>query len=871
MTLFSPAVPYRGMKSKPHATTLGEGEWQLVNGFRYDDGTFRVRDGITALTASASGSGATYLGSAALTLNGVNYMFAAYAISGSVQIFRCSSSGTWTEMTGTNAGGAGDSDNLTYDITNRFTTTTARVTFSVVRDTDESPVYNLGSLNGALEYLVIQNGVEAPRIWTNVNLVSPTRVGVVVPHVPISLPQNRTQAAKVKLKWPAYLTCSGATMPTYTVSDADVTISATGTSPNNHTQATFTYATDNGDWVKMDWQTALTPIDLSSSKQLAFIYDTTNPLIWQYLKVEISEDDATYTTVYDPTNVAYSYQLVEMDDVGKMYAIAFPIDQITSTSRDAVDWIRLTWVGNARVTTDSTITLNIYAIAGTGQVTGQCQYAISYFNSSSRAESPSLIIKTYEQQKVSEIGGRDINDARIPNSDLFFYNYSINALNPATTDIRAGVDTLKIYRRDPGESQFTLLNHWFQLATWTTGAGNGWAFSSGSQYSTVTFTDTYTIDQKIATIVKPDALHKVIPVSGAQIGASGRLFCGNVLEYAGQIQRYGEVWFSEKNFPFRFRAALRYFEDGMPDPRSANSVSFAGETIKGFTKTGGGSGETIWVFTTNWLYLLSGQDSYSLGSPQPAGQHGTPAERSIVSYQNSVWYIDNEKQLRVFTPGGTQTPSRGAIEDKFYDSADISTASAVYYRERLYVAYKPNGGSANSQVVCFNDKLGFWEFDDALPSPVTAEALHVFNDSNTLKLYAFASNGKVYRYEDSSATQDLGANISTSMTGPYIHDDMWNQFAMNEFELVMDDVASGTVTTNRTAMNDGSTAAGVFDVDVSTNQVWRLDVTSSGGRPSVNGVAIQPSLTGSLLSGKRIWHIGARVTPLDEGFDMDDA
>lgn len=860
LTLFSPDVPYQGMRSKPDATMLKPGEWVLWDGFRYEDGTARVRDGISALTASASGSSPTFLGAAALALNGTNYMFAAYAISGATRIFRVDSSGTWTEMTDA----SGDN---TYDMVNRFTSTTARVTFTVVRDSDESPVYNLGSLNGALDYLVIQNGVEAPRVWSNVNLISPTRVGVVTPHVPITFPNNGSQIPKVKATWPVYLTMSGATMPTYTTSDADVTIAATGTSPDNHTQATFTNATDNGDWVKMDWQTALTPINLSNSKQLAFIYDTTNPLIWQYLKVEISEDDASYTTVYDPTNAAYSYQLVEMDDVGKMYCVAFPLDQITSASRDAIDFIRLTWVGNARVASDSTITLNLYTIAGTGKVQGNCQYAISYFNSSSRAESISKIISNHEGQKLSELGSRDINDSRIPESDILYYTYKVTCQNTSTAARDAGVDTLRLYRRDPGEAEFTLVNNWFQIAAWT--AAGAWAYSSGSEYSVLTLTDSYTIDQKLNTISKPDAFHKVVPVSGAQLGASGRLFCGNVLEAAGSIQRYGDVWFSEKKYPFRFRTALEYFENGMPNPRSANTISFSGEKVKGFAKTGGGSGEAIWIFTDKWLYMISGLDSYSLGVPRPVGQHGTPAERSITAYQNSIWYLDNDKQIRVFSMEGSETPSRNTVEDKFYDSADISTVSTVYYRERLYAAYRPNGGSTNSHVVTFNDKWGFWEFDDTLPSPCTAEQLVVFNDSNTLKLFCFASNGKVYRYEDPSVTQDLGASIACAMTGREIHDNMWNRFAMHEFEIVCSDVASGTITTGRTAKPDGSTSAGVFDVDVDTNQAWRIDVQTDGSRPSVSGVSVQPTLSGSLLGAKKIWHIGVRVEPLDDGFDID--
>jgi hypothetical protein len=353
------------------------------------------------------------------------------------------------------------------------------------------------------------------------------------------------------------------------------------------------------------------------------------------------------------------------------------------------------------------------------------------------------------------------------------------------------------------------------------------------------------------------------------MGASGRLFCGNVLETTSSIQRYGDVWFSEKNAPFRFRTALKYYEDGMPDPRGANSVSFSGEKIKGFTRTGGGSGEAIWIFTDKWLYMLSGMDSYSLGIPRPVGQHGTPAERSIVAYQNSIWYIDNDRQLRVFSNAGSSTPSRNTVEDKFYNSADISTACAVYYRERLYVAYRPLAGSTNSKVCGFNDKWGFWEFDDTLVTPVTAEMLVVFNDSNTLKLYAFATDGKVYRYEDSTATQDLSVNIACAMTGPELHDDMWRRFAMNEMQIVMDDVASGSITTGRTAKPDGATSAGVFDVDVTTNQTWRVDVATDGSRPSVMGVSIQPTLTGSLLGGKRIWHIGVGIDALDDGFDID--
>ena len=865
LVLFSPNVPFQGLKTKMKPCTLTPGEWSAVAGFRYDDGTLTVRDGISEVTASAVDASPTFLGAAAVTLNNVRYVVAAWVVSGATRIYRLNS-GAWTEMTSA----SGDNS---HDQTNRFTSTTARVTFTVVRDSDETQVYNGNVVGnaGARDWLVIQNGVEAPRVWTNINLISPTLVGVPWPHQPITPPQSGSQVNKVKLTWPVYLTCSGATMPTYTASDADVTLASTGTSPNNNIQATFTNATDNGDWVKMDWQTALSAINLSSSKQLIFIYDTTNPLIWQYLKVEISEDDATYTTVYDPTTATYSHQLVEMDDVGKFYAVAFPIDQITSTLRDAVDFIRLTWVGPARVSSDSTITLNIYTIAGSGKAPGSCQHAISYFNSNSRAESVAQIVQTIDAQKLYDIGGRDINDTRIPNSDLLYYTYQVTAMNVSTTDRDAGVDTLKIYRRDPGESQFTQLSTWNEICSWT--AAGGWAYTSGSEYSVRSFSDNHTRDQKIITSVKPDALHKVIPVSGAQIGAGGRLFCGNILETASSPQQYGAVWFSKKNYPFRFRAFLNVDDDRV---LGANTVLFAGETVKAFAKTPSGlaGGETIWCLTDRSTYVLDGQDSYTLGSPRPMAEYGTPAERSVVSSRGSIWYVDNDKQLRVWVNGSTVTPSRGTIEDKLSASADISTVSGVYAKERYYFSYRPNGGTTNSRICCFNDKLGVFEFDEPLPSPVTAEQIIYFNDSNTMKLYVFATNGKIYYYEDPSATQDLGANISVALSPMEAHDQMWRNFAMYEVGVLADDT-SGTLTFTRTAKPDGSTGngPGVIDMNGSENQVWRQDVidATTGQRPGADGVAIQLAMTGSLTGATKIYQMNVNVEALEDGFDLDPA
>ncbi len=149
----------------------------------------------------------------------------------------------------------------------------------------------------------------------------------------------------------------------------------------------------------------------------------------------------------------------------------------------------------------------------------------------------------------------------------------------------------------------------------------------------------------------------------------------------------------------------------------------------------------------------------------------------------------------------------------------------------------------------------------------------VYNDAGTLKLFMQSTDGKIYWYGDTGATQDFGTtNLSPRLTTGDYHNEMWGQIGMTDVGVIMDDVASAAVTTVRTAKPAGSTSTGTLDVDVSTNQTWRWDSLASSpslGRAGVRGAAISLDLQFSTPAGVKLYSIRAKVEGLEAGADVD--
>lgn len=850
---------------------LRVGEFQRCERWRYESGVFEAPYPVTALTPSVpSGLSGTItaLGMESVMLNGTMYLVCAFHSTGTTdgRIYKVNvSTGAYTELTA----GSGKYGNT------RLSNSTNKVSFLVVQDVvfDYQNAISTGWRPQRKDYLVIQNGTDLPRIYDEAN-------NIVAIHRQITPPASNSPSLEIR---PSFLTywatgTKQGSSPTFTNSGGGLSFALFGTSPEDNTRLTITSAAATGDWAKID-ENGTTPgiSSLASSKYLMFAYRTSYIPIWDCIKIEVSEDNVTYYTIYDPTSITSSQRsgpYYGSDDVTNF--IAFDTTHLTETTLTTLDQVRyFKFTLVVAPGTGSNITLDIYNLVASGNETGGREFKISWFNSGSRAESKGFYCGL-DKIKLPKTGdyGASLGGCTWPFEVGIGYSYKVGIENSSSAERDLGTDTVRIYVRDEGETEFSMWYEYLQSSY-----SGSWSFTSGSEY---TFGFLQIGDGPFAGLVArkdpsqlaPDALSTIMPIASAMTFANGRAFLGDVTD--GNNRSRGDVWISEYKNAFRFRRAVEFITETQADPRSATVLSFPGQQVRGFGKTPANvlGGDSIWIFTDSEGYVVDGFDAISLSRPVPIGKHGTPAGRSVAVKNSVIFWLDQERQIRVMAPGGVgDAPSRNTIEDKLAAIAVLGDVCSAYFQERYLLAYAPTGANTNTRLLGFSDRYGFFEFDEPLPSPCRAQAMTVYNDAGSLKLFMQSTDGKIYWYGDTGATQDFGTtNLSPRLTTGDYHNEMWGQIGMTDVGVIMDDVASAAVTTVRTAKPAGSTSTGTLDVDVSTNQTWRWDSLASSpslGRAGVRGAAISLDLQFSTPAGVKLYSIRAKVEGLEAGADVD--
>ena len=562
ISIFNPrTAPVRGMKSFPDPSTLNVGEYALLQNFRFDKGALTVRDGTTKLTSSAISTG-TFKGAGMVTLNGTVYHLAAFFETPSIKVFSSTDAVTYTEITTAYRSSRFSGDLRTGD---RVTFTPLRV-YTPAKAADEK---------FGRDVLLIQTGAHAPRIWDPQETESSLKC---VPHLEIPPPSSSSvQKVVAGAGLSSFGVRASVSGMTFTNSDAlDFSGAATATTgdleyatltvPNGHNASAT---------VKL---TAPVPTDFSKARQLWVVCETdfatskflTAPAaadVWDMLKVEISEDDSTYTTVWDPSSTAYTKLVVDMDvqDVGpgvlvtetttsttggttnpftgqtfnqqtvtstttrrkqsadKVFLVSFPLDNITPSLRDSVKYIRFTWSDATTLTGANTVTVDIYMIAPSGSIVGGSDFQATYYSTNSRAESRPITLPYPTGQRIYDAGGSKYNEMVIPYNESLYYAFTVNHAQPSSTFADTyNADKILIYRRDVTGGDY-LYATYGQNARY---ASDAWTAITAYAISGIV------IDDDAVDIFRkaPDSYHRPIPGGTATLWASNRLFVGNIAE-----------------------------------------------------------------------------------------------------------------------------------------------------------------------------------------------------------------------------------------------------------------------------------------------------------------------------------------------------
>jgi len=837
--IFEPAgAPVKGMRSAVSPAALPPGYFSQLTNLRFDELQLKVRNGATQLTSAVpvgpSGHTPIFQGAFSGSLQGSEVIIAAYQFSGLNPVWLFSldpTAFTWTEITHDGSVDARNGDT-------RFTVAQP-VSFSVVTD------------SAGKEMLVAQNGTDYPRIYDPSQAVH-EQVSI---HQPIT-PPTVTSTQQVLLDWPNKAPIwqanrVGVVYGNNPGTTGSIIMADIGSADNLAAQMTIGTSVASGNYSVFDWTIGAPSYNIAGSRQIVFIVNSTYLGLWSNLKIQLyNEGSGANVTVYDPsspTSLTWPIYVTDVDPANtNTYAVAFSLDGLDTTSLAMTAWtaIRFTWVGGTAPSTEQTA--DFFLIAASGTILGGCQYGIAWENSQSRAESFGQFLTT-NTATLQASAGTPNNGLTLPNSELLYYNSTVSYQNVSAAEIENGTDTLNIYRLDAGEINYDLA----ESVVVNTFVSNAWVTTNAGEL--LTQADTTATSDKITTRILPDAYHLPIPAGNCMVASNGRLFVGGV----GTAK--ADVWISNYNYPTRFRQTVRFFSSSYADPYSPTVDTFPGEHVTGFSLiTGSLIGvNTVAVFTDRATWMLNGNDATSLSAPSQVGRHGCPYPGTIANHLNSVYWVDEERQVRRYAGGSMSVISRNMIDDKLL-TATLTNSSSAVANERYYLAYQPSGASTQTHTLIYEELYGEW-CEDVLAAGDATGLVSV--DTQPLRvIYAFAKGGQVYQTETPGQATDAGTAIPVVISTAELHNSMWNRVTNGAIGIVTDKV-SDTLTITRTWKNKtGGTDGTITLSNAPLETAWLWETCTNNVQPGGSGLSVIITITGNLPAETQIYSLCTYLT-----------
>lgn len=839
-----PTAAYRGFASYPAPLALPNGVFSLGQNVRADGGSINLRGTTDELTTSAPGGG-TFISGALFPTGTPGEMFVVACIeqSSARRLYGCiyssSAFGAWAELT--EASGK-------YGAT-RFGTTGKTVTFA------GAPSTGLGLT------IVAQDGVGYPRIFSSTTVAADSLALA----EPITAP-TIAQAFSPQYGVSASLTLSfDFAATTVATNGGNVTWDTGGATYDFEALRTGATAVA-GDWVDMtmDAQT----FDASAGSQV-WIIATPTDLSWvTNTKIELTTGGAgTQYTVHDPSVADNHVEISVQGTPSGQILYGFPV---TSAVGSGWKGVRLTCVNNDGIAASSAVA--ILGIAAGGQVPGTADYAVAWRNSQSKQESAGVVLPAtrsvegtatltptglYFSTWPGYLGGTDMV---LPISPDFYYSVKVPVFSPSSTDSAKGVDYMDVYRRDPGELEYTYVTT--QQTTEYT-AGNWVYHSPFTGYNQKqTLTDNTAPENKNKSQRAPDGANLPCPVGLAQTFASRRLFVGTT-QQSSSTARYASVMYSEQDRPFRFRQMVRSFDEGGIDQVSGSEARIgAGETVQMVFATSSSylGLDNVYAVSDRTMYALDGLEVRRLGSVGASGPF------AWAEWGGSAMWLDAQRVMRTMGASIGQV-SRTTVHDKLtaIPSAALVRFNIAYYRDRFYAAYSTTG-STNDRVLVWSSLIGAWESDDTFnASVVTPQQFVVWQDGLTDKLCFFGSAGKLYQYETTNSQDEGGYDVPFKLTSKEWAVGKGNAVKLGQLMGMYCTAQAGkTATITRTsALHNTTETTSAIPLTVTTvgdARVYRNDLVS-GVTPGNADVSMQLTLDATVSYPWRLYLLEAELEP----------
>ena len=861
----------KGMFSALQPSALQPGQFSLLQNVRIDDKTIRARNSTTLYSSSGlPGTASSIRGIWSGRMNGTVYIVVAAYDGTKVGLYAATASAfpTFTAVT-QSSGSFGDS---------RLTDTGLPVAFQVVNNPGDG-----------LDYLVIQNGTDLPRVY-GTNYLAGAYVRVINQFAaPLWASSAKVQGAMYGGgQNGAFSTNLSAVSDTGTT---PIVPTLSGSSGTQSVALAFPATPSNGATVLLDFGASGLNLALGGN-QLIFVSDQASQNAWSYWKVECSPDNSTWTTIADPTSSTYNAPVrVTFTDpnlggtsatggLGGEEVVAFDLTVLTVSAITNQRYLRLTWEGS--LTFGSSFTSTIHGIYMSGaQLAFNQQYMVSFAGLAGLSESPGVVMNGFQAKTDTLIGSLKSQSIFVPYVAGVYYDHQVPLQNQSAADLANGCDSIYVYRKDYGATDF------FYFGTVTMGSYSSpyWVWTGGSHTTPPNPPGVYTISASTYNTTAlnvaryaPDAYTMTMPKGSCLAFANGRSFVGGQNFYA--VSEYGQG--------FRYRPALM-FVNGQPVERSATYVQLSGQTVKAFATPSGSAlnSQTVFFWTENKTYACGGFDGYSLSRPAVCFEIGCSAPGSVAQYKDAIFWLDDNYQLRRFTYGRSflygysnanaydlaPAISRMVVDDQTtaIPTAYLPWVKSVAAFDRYYLFYPTSAGTTNTLALVFEENLQAF-VQDTLASGAQSACYADLSGGRALLLAC--ADGNVYRHEDPGSSTAHTVNV----TSAELSSAMWHPQFFGRVGLVAD-VQSGQSASVTVTVKPGLSDASTLDLATgATNQVWRwasrTESTPPGvdgestTQPGLHGVSAQVAVSLTMTPGTRIYALALESTTALPGPDQ---
>jgi|GEM_PF-3901523 len=631
---------------------------------------------------------------------------------------------------------------------------------------------------------------------------------------------------------------------------------------------------------------------LPESLQIVFASDQFLFSVWSYFKLEVSNDNATWTTISDPSSATYyapiqnqwtaawpSPQFPATGGLNSEGLAAFNIAQIPSVP--STRYLRISWVGAA--TSGNVFGGNIVwtlhgAFIGGNQLAFDYSWTVSQSGQGGTSESPGVVYSPPAANTLTNVNFTTTGWVTVPYTADTYYFHKIPVQVPSLTDLQNGADYAYIYQAQATEGGS--FQDYFYIGNVQVGeyVGGAWVYEETGTTTPPIWSSQQFYDSGVApnntaaadtTRYAPSPY--VIPIpNDANVIASTpqRLFAGS----------NGSLAFSENVQPFRFFSGAPAVNGSIPS-QYGNTLPLPGQNITAFATTAGGTlgAYTVWAWTQTKTYMIQGFDCYSLSTPNEIAEVGVSCPNSVAAYKDVIWFIDDNLQLREFRYGraawfgiAAGIEMMPAISRFVVDN--ITTAipknawpwvQGVAVFDRYYLAYPTPSNAGNFQMLIYEETRQCF-FQDTLTNP--AQSLdHV--DLLAGRFLFYGGNVHLYTHEDvtSSAVQSIVLNTREGSSG------MWDCLLWGRVGVVMD-VQSGQTLNITRVIKPNTTDASTTDLSTNaTGQVWRWDTRDAGATdtvPGQSGLSCQLQMTWTMTPGTRLYTIVMETQERRSGADM---